>query len=55
MTDQPNQQEQKFHSLLLPFVGPKGSAIVKNLNETLKKVLPINAKTSLTYTGQNIK
>ena len=55
MTDQPNQQKQKFHSLLLPFVGSKGVTIVKNVNETFKNVPPSNAKTSNTYTGQNIK
>ena len=37
MTEQPNSQEQEVHSLLLPFAGPKGTTIVKNLNKTLKK------------------
>ena len=36
MMDQPNSQEQKVHSLLLPFTGSKGTTIVKNLNKTLK-------------------
>ena len=36
MTEQPNPQEQKVHSLLLPFAGSKGTTIVKNLNKTLK-------------------
>ena len=44
MTKQPNPQEQKVHSLLLPFAGPKGTTIVKNLNKTLKNVLPSNVK-----------
>ena len=44
MTEQPNPQEQKVHSFLLPFAGPKGTTIVKNLNKTLKNVLPSNVK-----------
>ena len=44
MTEQPNPQEQKVHSFLLPFAGPKGTTIVKNLNKTLKNVLPCNEK-----------
>ena len=55
MTDQLYPQEKKIQSLLLPFTGSKGTTIVKNLNETLKNVPPSNAKTSITYTDQNIK
>ena len=40
----PNPQEQKAHSLLLPFVGFKGTTINKNLNKTLKNVLPKQCK-----------
>ena len=54
MTEQPNPQEQKVHSLLLPFVGSKGTTIVINLNKTLKNVLPSNVKTRITYTGQKL-
>ena len=54
MTEQRNLQEQKVHSLLLPFAGPKGKTIVKNLNKTLKNVLPSNVKTRITYTGQKL-
>ena len=54
MTKQPNPQEQKVHSLLLPFAGPKGTTIVKNLNKTLKDVLPSNVKTRVTYAGQKL-
>ena len=50
MTEQPNPQEQKVHSLLLPFAGPNGTTVVKNLNKTLKNVLPSNVKTRITYT-----
>ena len=45
MTEQPNPQEQKVHSLLLPFAV---ATVVKNLNKTLKNVLPRNVKTRIT-------
>ena len=51
MTEQPNPQEQKVHSLLLPFAGPKGITLVKNLNKTLKNILLSNVKTRITYIG----
>ena len=54
MTEQPNPKEQRVCSLLLPFVGSKGTTIVKNLNKTLKIVLPKNVETHLTYTGQKL-
>ena len=54
MTEQSNPQEQKVHSLLLTFVGPKGTTIVNNFNKTLKSVLPSNVKTRITYTDQKL-
>ena len=36
MTEQPSLQEQKVHSLLLPFLGPKGTTVAQNLNKHLK-------------------
>ena len=54
MTEQSNPQEEKVHSLLLPFTGPKGTSIVNNLNKTLKNVLSSNVKTRTTYTGQKL-
>ena len=54
MTDQANPQEQKVHSLLLPFAGSKGTTIVRNLNKTLKNILPSNVKTRITYTGRKL-
>ena len=54
MTEQPNPHEQKVHSLLFPFAGSKGTTIVKNLNKTLKSVLPNDVKIRITYTGQKL-
>ena len=54
VTKQPNPQEQKVHLLLLPFAGPKCTTILKNLNKTLKNVLPRNVKTCITYTGEKV-
>ena len=53
--EQPNPQEQKVHSLLLPFAGSEGTTIVKNLNKTLKNVLPSYVKTNIADTGQKLK
>ena len=54
MMEQPNPQEQKVHSLMLPIADSKGTTVVKNLNKTLKNVLPSNVKTRITYTGQKL-
>ena len=54
MMEQPNPQEQKVHSLLLPFVSSKGTTNVKNLNKTLKNILPSNTKSRITYKGQKL-
>ena len=54
MAEQPSLQEQKVHSLLLLFLGPKCTAIIQNLNKTLKNVLPSKVKTQITYTGQTL-
>ena len=50
MTEQPNPQEQKVHSLLLSFAGSEATTIDINLNKTLKKVLPSNVKTRIIHT-----
>ena len=44
MMEQTSLQEQKVHSLLLPFLGPKGTTDVQNLNKTIKNVFPSNVK-----------
>ena len=49
MTEQ--SDPHKVRSLLLPFTGPKGTTIVRNLKKTPKNVLPNNVKTRITYTG----
>ena len=54
ITEQPNPQEQKVHSLLLLFTGPKGTTIVKNLNKAVKNVLPSNVKTHINHTSQKV-
>ena len=51
VTEQPNPQEQKVHSSLLSFASLKGTTIVKNLNKTLKNVLPSKAERWITCTG----
>ena len=55
MTEQPNPQEQRVHSLLLPFSGCKGTTVVKNLNKTFKNKIPNNVEARSTYTGQKLQ
>ena len=54
MTEQASPQERRVRSLLLPFPGSKGTTIIKNINKTLKNVLPTNLKTRISYTGQKL-
>ena len=54
MTEQQYPQEQRVHSLLIPLEGSKDTTIVKNLNKTLKTILPNNVRTPITYTGQKL-
>ena len=54
MMEQPNPQEQRVYSLLLPFAGSQGSTIVKNLNKTLENALPNSVKTRITYTVKKL-
>ena len=54
MAEQSNPKELRVHSLLLRPAGSEGTTIVKDLNKTLKSVLPIKAKTRITYTDQKL-
>ena len=54
MTEQASPQERRVRSLLLPFPDSKGTTIIKNINKTLKNVLPTNLKTRISYTGQKL-
>ena len=45
------QSVEKMHSLILPNDGPKGNTIIKTMNNNLKRFLPNNVNTRVTYTG----
>ena len=51
--EQPNPNEERVHSLL-PFAGFEFTNTVKNLNKTLKNVLPNNLATVITNSGQKL-
>ena len=36
----------------MPYAGPKGNTIIKTINNSLKRILPDNVETRVTYTGQ---
>ena len=50
-----NSPLKKMHSLILPYAGPKRNTIIKTMNNSLKRFLPYNAKTGVTYTGQKLR
>ena len=45
---------EKTHSLMLPYAGTKGNTIIKSMNSCLKRNLPNNVNTRVTYTGQKL-
>ena len=40
--------------LILPYAGPKGDSIIKTMKNSLKRVLPDNVKTRVTYSRQKL-
>ena len=44
----------KLHSLILPYAGPKGKIIIKSMNNNIQQILPNNVKTRITYTGRKL-
>ena len=44
----------KLHSLILPYAGPKGKSIIKSMNNNMQQILPNNVKTRITYTGRKL-
>ena len=45
----------KLHSLILPYAGPKGNNIIKSINNNIQQILPNNVKTRNTYTGRKLR
>ena len=45
---------EKLHSLILPYAGPKGKSIIKSMNNNMQQILPNNVKTRITYTGRKL-
>ena len=43
----------KLHSLILPYLGSKGNNI-KSMNNNIQRILPNNMKTRITYTGRKL-
>ena len=49
-----NNPLKRMYSLILPYAGHKGNTIIKTMNNSLKRILPNNVKTRVTYTGQKL-
>ena len=43
-----------MYYLILPYAGPKADSIIKTMKNSLKRVLPDNVKTRVTYSGQKL-
>ena len=43
-----------MYSLILPYARPKDNSIIKTMNKSLKRILPNNVKTRVTYTNQKL-
>ena len=52
--DTSEQPVEKMYSLILPYAGPKGNSIIKTMKNSLKRILPDNGRTRVTYSGQNL-
>ena len=52
--DTSEQPAEKMYSLILPYAGPKGNSIIKTMKNSLKRILPDNVKTRVTYSGQKL-
>ena len=51
---QNNNIGRKIHSLMLPFDGGRGSTILKSMNRCIKRIVPNDVKTRITYTGHKL-
>ena len=52
--DASHQLAEKMCYLILPYAGPKGDSIIKTMKNSLKRVLPDNVKTRVTYSRQKL-
>ena len=41
----------KIHSLILPYARRKGNNIIKSMNDNIQQILPNNVKSRITYAG----
>ena len=44
----------KLHSLILPYAGLKGKNIIKSMNNNMQRILLNNVKTRITYTDRKL-
>ena len=46
--------DRKIHSLVLPFAGAKGNTMLKSMNRRIKRIVPNDVNTWITYTGHKL-
>ena len=47
-------ESKKRHLLTIPYLGEKGTYLIKFMKRNLKKILPNNLKPQITYTGRKL-
>ena len=47
-------ENKKRHLLTIPYLGQKGTYLIKFMKRNLKKILPNNLKPQITYTGKKL-
>ena len=47
-------ENEKRHSLTIPYQGEKGDYLIKSMKRNLKKILPNNVKPQIKYTGRKL-
>ena len=51
---QNTNNDRKIHSLMLPFAGAKGNTMLKSMNRCIKRIVPNDVNTRITYTGHKL-
>ena len=51
---QNTNSDRKIHSLMLSFAGAKGNTMLKSMNRCIKRIVPNDVNTRITYTGHKL-
>ena len=51
---QNTNNDRKIHPLMLPLAGAKGNTMFKSMNRCIKRIVPNDVNTRITYTGHKL-